>query len=99
MATDSLGSAELRPAPSRSASARTCDPKQTLPFPRLLLTAVEAAAMCGFSVRTWWRLESSGKIPAAVRLGRSKRWPAEELRAWVEAGCPDRKRWEANKLT
>ena len=63
--------------------------------PRLLLTPREAASVCGFSLRTWWRLDSAGKIPAAVNFGRSKRWPAETLRAWVEAGCPDRKRWES----
>jgi predicted DNA-binding transcriptional regulator AlpA len=66
-------------------------------LPRLMLTAAEAAAACGFSLRTWWRLDSAGKIPAAVRLGRSKRWPSVTLREWVAAGCPDRKRWEAIK--
>jgi predicted DNA-binding transcriptional regulator AlpA len=64
-------------------------------LPRLMWTAGEAATACGFSLRTWWRLDSAGKIPAAVQFGRSKRWSAETLRAWVEAGCPDRKRWES----
>jgi predicted DNA-binding transcriptional regulator AlpA len=63
-----------------------------------MLTAAEAAAACSFSLRTWWRLDSAGKIPAAVQIGRSKRWPAETLKAWVAAGCPDRKLWEAIKV-
>lgn len=67
--------------------------------PRLLLTPREAATVCGFSLRTWWRLDSAGKIPAAVRFGRSKRWPAEVLRRWIEAGCPDRQRWETMQAT
>jgi len=32
-----------------------------------------------------------------VRLGRAVRWRAEELRAWVEKGCPPRARWNAEK--
>jgi predicted DNA-binding transcriptional regulator AlpA len=67
-------------------------------LPRLMLTAAEAAAACGFSLRTWWRYDSAGKIPKAVNFGRSKRWPAGTLRAWVEAGCPDREQWEAIKV-
>ena len=64
----------------------------------VLLTAREAARLCGFSLRTWWRLDSAGKIPAAIRFGRSKRWSAETLRAWVKAGCPDRKCWESMRI-
>jgi predicted DNA-binding transcriptional regulator AlpA len=62
--------------------------------PRLLITAQEGAAMIGVSLRQWWRLFSSGKIPRAVIIGQSKRWRPHELRRWVDAGCPERSVWD-----
>lgn len=62
---------------------------------RLLLTAVEAAVMCGKSLRTWRTWDSAGKIPRPVRIGRSTLWRVDELRKWVGAGCPRRGEWEA----
>jgi predicted DNA-binding transcriptional regulator AlpA len=62
----------------------------------LLLGARQAAPLCGVSVPTWWRLNSAGKTPAAVKLGHRTLWRADELRAWVEAGCPSREEWEAH---
>jgi len=59
----------------------------------LLLSAVEAARACGVSRSSWYGLLSSGRVPLPVRLGRSVRWSAEELRRWTEAGCPSRERW------
>lgn len=62
----------------------------------LLLTAREAAAMCGKSLRTWRSWDSAGLIPQPVRIRRCTLWRAEELRAWVAAGCPRREEWERN---
>jgi predicted DNA-binding transcriptional regulator AlpA len=61
----------------------------------LLLTARQAAAMCGKSLRTWRTWDAAGWIPRPVRIGRSTLWRAEELREWVAAGCPRRAEWEA----
>jgi predicted DNA-binding transcriptional regulator AlpA len=61
----------------------------------LLLTARQAAAMCGKSLRTWRMWDSAGWIPCPVRIGRSTLWRADELREWVAAGCPRRLEWEA----
>jgi predicted DNA-binding transcriptional regulator AlpA len=60
-----------------------------------LLSAKLSSALVGVSLRTWWRLDSSGKIPAAVRVGKAKRWRTQELEDWIAAGCPDRAKWEA----
>lgn len=60
-----------------------------------LLTAREAASLCGLGLSTWWRYLSSGKIPAPVRIGGSVRWRRDELFCWLETGCPPRERWEA----
>lgn len=61
----------------------------------LLLNAKQAAAMCAKSERTWRTWDSAGWIPRPVRIGRSTLWRADELRAWVAAGCPRRPEWEA----
>lgn len=68
------------------------DPQTLQP---LLLTARQAAATCGKSLRTWRTWDSAGWIPKPVRIGRSTLWRAEELRNWVIAGCPRRAEWEA----
>jgi len=72
------------------------DPEHCLtPTQALLLTARQAAKTCGKSLRTWRSWDAAGKIPRPVRIGRSTLWRAEELRRWVDAGCPRREEWEA----
>lgn len=61
----------------------------------LLLTAKQAASMCGKSLRTWRTWDSAGWIPKPIRIGRSTLWRLDELREWVSAGCPRRAEWEA----
>jgi hypothetical protein len=62
----------------------------------LLLPAPAAARLCGVSAATWHRQRAAGKIgPAPVRLGGRGLWRVAELRDWVEAGCPDRRTWNA----
>jgi len=63
----------------------------------LLVTAKQAARMCGKSLRTWRAWDASGWIPRPVRIGRSTLWRLDELRAWVAAGCPRREEWEARQ--
>lgn len=62
---------------------------------QLLLPASEAARLLGISKRHLHTLNCSGRLPAPIRLGRSVRWNGDELRAWIDAGCPERSRWEA----
>jgi excisionase family DNA binding protein len=54
----------------------------------VLLTADEVATMLNVSERTLWRLLSAGKVPQPVRFGRSTRWKAAEVTAWIDRGCP-----------
>jgi len=65
----------------------------------LLVSAKKAATICSMSLRTWWRKDAAGQVPAAVRIGGSstKRWRLEELHRWSEAGCPSRDQWEQIK--
>ena len=62
----------------------------------LLLDARRAAALLGIGVSTLYKLHSSGRVPAPVRLGASVRWRRAELVAWTAADCPPRGRWTWN---
>jgi predicted DNA-binding transcriptional regulator AlpA len=59
-----------------------------------LLSAREAARMCGIGLRTWHTLTSAGKTPESLRLGRRVLWRRDELLAWIDAGCPPRHNWD-----
>jgi predicted DNA-binding transcriptional regulator AlpA len=63
--------------------------------PSLLLSARTLAQRLAISVRTLWRLQNGGKVPRPVKLGGAVRWRAEEIDAWVQAGCPNASVWEA----
>ena len=60
----------------------------------LLLKAEQVAELLSVSERHVHKLHSSGRLPRPVRLGKSVRWRRDELEAWVNAGSPDRARWE-----
>lgn len=64
---------------------------------QLLLSAEAVARRLDVSVRTLWRLRSSGKVPEPIRLGGSVRWKASEIHAWIDAGCPQTTEWERCK--
>jgi predicted DNA-binding transcriptional regulator AlpA len=61
----------------------------------LLVSAREAAAVCGKSLRTWRNWDSAGRIPRPVKIGRSTMWRIDELQKWIDLGCPGRDAWEA----
>ena len=63
----------------------------------LLVSADAAARLLGVSRSHFYSLLSAGQVPSPVHLGRAARWRAEELRQWVQAGCPNREKWEAEK--
>lgn len=84
-------SSKLQEAPDHQqhaleASAPTPEP--------LLISADVAGPLCGRSEASWWREHAAGRIPAPVKLGGRTLWRVQELRRWVEAGCPDRRTWE-----
>jgi len=73
----------------------TQDAVESRPVEGLLLKAPAAAVLCSVSLRTWRAWDAAGRIPLPVRVGRSTFWRADELRAWIAAGCPDRETWHA----
>lgn len=34
------------------------------------------------------RLAKAGKMPPAIKLGHLARWRHQEIRQWIDAGCP-----------
>ena len=66
----------------------------------LLVSAKDAARLCGISERLWRSWDSAGKCPEAVLNGKGvKRWHFDELRHWVAASCPSRGRWVQVRIT
>ncbi|QNN24941.1 helix-turn-helix domain-containing protein [Planctomycetales bacterium ZRK34] len=60
----------------------------------LLVTAEEAARLCGVSRATWFKMRAADRVPAPVHLGGSVRWRTDDLRRWVAAGCPSREAFD-----
>jgi prophage regulatory protein len=68
-------------------------PTPTPALEPLLLSARDLAALLRLGLRTIRSMDAAGKLPAPVRVGGSVRWRLDELRAWLDAGAPDRETW------
>lgn len=62
-----------------------------------LMTVRDVAARLKVSTRQVWKLAASGRLPGPMRLGRSVRWRADDLTAFIAGGC-DMQRFEAERL-
>lgn len=54
----------------------------------LLVDVNFVARLISMSTRTVWRLVSSGKLLPPIRIGGAARWPLEQIKRWIEQGCP-----------
>ena len=63
----------------------------------LVVDARGVAELLGVSRSLVFKLDSQGRLPRGIRLGKRKVWFVEELRDWLRAGAPSRERWEAIK--
>jgi predicted DNA-binding transcriptional regulator AlpA len=53
------------------------------------------ARLLGIGVRTAFRMTSSGQLPRPIRIsGKITRWRLDEVRSWMDGGCPPQHRWE-----
>lgn len=75
------------------AEAKRDTPKPELP--PLLVDIDTLSKLLQRSVPSLRRDDASGHLPAALRIGGSKRWRYSEILAWVQAGAPERSAWEA----
>ena len=73
--------------PLSRAILSNCDEEPALITPR------ELAHLLSVSVRTLWRLRTTGRLPVEIRLGGSVRWQRADALAWIAAGCPERQAW------
>ena len=62
-----------------------------------LLNAKTVGEMLSLSKRQIFRLKSSGRIPAPVKIGGSVRWRQTDITDWIQLDCPDRKTFELMK--
>jgi predicted DNA-binding transcriptional regulator AlpA len=60
----------------------------------LLLTAKVAATYLGFARTAFYRYDITGVTPQCMHLGGRRFWRRDELREWVDAGCPPRHKWD-----
>jgi hypothetical protein len=67
----------------------------TLPVGPLLLDIRGLAYLLARSVPSLHRDDAAGRLPAALRIGGSKRWRYPDIVEWVELGCPSRVEFEA----
>lgn len=85
---------EILPLPARpTASVRR---KRLAPAP-LTVDAKRLAKRLSVGVRTIRTWDAAGKLPAPVRIGGKVLWSLGEIRAWIEAGTPDRVTWQSIK--
>lgn len=69
-------------------------PSTPLDAKHLAYSPADAARLLGVSRAQFWKLHAAGRLPAPVYLGaKAPRWVADELRAWLAAGAPDRQSW------
>lgn len=53
-----------------------------------LLTVDKLAKLLDCSTRHIYRLETSDRMPKAIRLGSVVRWSRAVIDKWIEDGCP-----------
>jgi predicted DNA-binding transcriptional regulator AlpA len=59
----------------------------TTPAPALLIAAKATCTTLSIGERRLWELTNCGAIPS-FKIGKSRRYCPDELRAWIRAGCP-----------
>lgn len=65
------------------------------PEPPRLVPASWLAKYLGVSRATLFRLRAAGRMPKPVKVGGIVRWRVEDVREWVDAGCPPLNEWDA----
>ena len=63
----------------------------------LIVDAKRLAGLLGQSLRTIRTWDAAGKLPQPLRIGGRVVWRLAEIRAWLEAGAPNRTTWMAQR--
>jgi predicted DNA-binding transcriptional regulator AlpA len=63
-----------------------------------LIDGNRIAELLAVSRATFARMKAARKVPAPIVLSAGcHRWKLAEVLAWIDAGCPARKEWEARQ--
>lgn len=54
-----------------------------------MLDVRAVARLLGCCPRNVRRLSDAGRMPQPLKIGALVRWRADELQAWIAAGCPE----------
>ena len=65
----------------------------------LLISDVQAAALCGCSRSHWHTLAAAGKVPPSIKLGCKRLWRRQEIESWILNGCPAADAWVAIQVS
>lgn len=86
----------MPPAEALASAPPTIEPCIVGTVDALTVDNAGAAKLLGISESHLYALKRTGRLgPAPIHLGRCCRFLLSELRAWCEAGCPSRSRWQA----
>ena len=61
---------------------------ESSPASPALLDINDLAARLRLSHRTIWRMRDRGIMPPSFNVGKSVRWHADQIDAWITKGCP-----------
>lgn len=79
-------------------SDKSPENKLILSIPPMAVNGKDAARLLGIGRTLFLQMDNSGRLgPMGLKLGKRRLWSVEELRAWVNAGCPIRERWQQIK--
>jgi excisionase family DNA binding protein len=56
--------------------------------PARLLGVRQVADLLGVSGRHVYRLADGGRMPRPLKLGGAVRWDRDEIKRWIDSGCP-----------
>jgi predicted DNA-binding transcriptional regulator AlpA len=66
----------------------------------MLISARDLAVLLRLSLRSIRSMDVAGRLPEPLRLSPGcVRWKLSEIRAWLDAGAPDRATWEARRAS
>lgn len=71
--------------------------RSIIPDDAELLTIPQVALLTGWGESVVRQRDGQGLLPAPLRFGGTIQWNRQELKEWMEQGCPPRQKWELLK--
>ncbi len=82
-----------------ASKSNDADQVQRGPSLPLVVDARRLAQLLCVGIRTVRCWDSSGKLPAPLRIGGRVVWRVDEIQAWLESGAPDREKWSVRRAS